>query len=160
MTVPSTTHAPEGEQVATVKATSASSVVDVSVPFFVSALSERYDQATYYGRFRKMLDVVDPRTLLCSRQDIDDAVGLLKDFETHRRQQRQMESLPNQGDSKSTSNHRFDDAELWQAKKIIDAVFHPDTKEMLPKPFRMSGFLVRFARDTSRFLQSFDIPFV
>jgi hypothetical protein len=161
MTVPSITATPEGEQV-TVKATSsASSVVDVSVPFFAGALSERYDQATYYGRFRKMLDIVDPRTLLCSRQDIDDAVGLLKDFETHRRQQ---ESIPEQGYSKSASYHRFDDAEfgdaeLWQAKKIIDAVFHPDTNEMIPKPFRMSGFMVRSARDTSRFLQSFEIPF-
>ena len=57
-------------------------IVDVTsddVPPF-SLETERYDQSTYYGRFRKMLDVVDPRTLLCSQKEIDDAVKLLKRF--------------------------------------------------------------------------------
>ena len=102
---------------------------------------ERYDQATYYGRFRKMLDVVDPRTLLCSQREIDDAVQLLKEFES------QQQTSSKQG---LMHDHRFDDAELWKAKKLKDAVFHPDTNEMLPKPFRMSGFLVGVGRDMSR----------
>jgi tricarboxylate carrier len=93
---------------------------------------ERYDQTTYYGRFRKMLDVTDLRTLLCSKQEINAAVDLLKDFEEQQKQpqhQRQKEKQP------------VDDAALWEAKKIKDAIFHPDTNEPLPMPFRMSGFL-------------------
>eukprot|EP00548_Thalassiothrix_antarctica_P002581 CAMPEP_0194153960 /NCGR_PEP_ID=MMETSP0152-20130528/58625_1 /TAXON_ID=1049557 /ORGANISM="Thalassiothrix antarctica, Strain L6-D1" /LENGTH=59 /DNA_ID=CAMNT_0038859675 /DNA_START=82 /DNA_END=257 /DNA_ORIENTATION=- len=34
-----------------------------------------------------------------------------------------------------------DDLALWEAKKIRDAVYHPDTKEVIPPPFRMSGFI-------------------
>ena len=106
------------------------------VPPF-SLKGERYDQMTYYGRFRKMLDVVDPRTLFCSDQEIDDAVGLLDSFEKEQQCQ-QMNG------SKSFNNRNpSDDPKLWQAKKIKDAVFHPDTNEIIPKPFRMSGFLVR-----------------
>jgi len=104
------------------------------VPPF-SLKGERYDQMTYYGRFRKMLDVVDPRTLFCSDQEIDDAVGLLDSFEKEQQCQ-QMNG------SKSFNNRNpSDDPKLWQAKKIKDAVFHPDTNEIIPKPFRMSGFL-------------------
>ena len=113
-------------------------MVDVTsddVPPF-SLETERYDQSTYYGRFRKMLDVVDPRTLLCSQKEIDDAVQLLKRFETQQQQQNEC--------SKVATKQQFDDAELWQAKKIRDAIFHPDTNEKLLPPFRMSGFLVRF----------------
>ena len=108
----------------------ASSSVDAAAPFDADILeknsdvppfsleNERYDQATYYGRFRKMVDVVDPRTLFYSQRQIDDAVNLLKDFEAQQQ--------------KSDGNNSSE-----------DAIFHPDTNEMLPKICRMSGWLVR-----------------
>ena len=114
---------------------SATGTIEISndIPPF-SLEKERYDQTTYSGRFRKMVDVVDPRTLFYSQKDIDEAVNLLKDFKTQEEQKI---------DSKMSGYRRFDDAELWQAKKIKDAIFHPDTNEMLPKMCRMSGWLVR-----------------
>lgn len=33
------------------------------------------------------------------------------------------------------------DEQLWAAKKIKDAIIHPDTGEVIPMPFRMSGFV-------------------
>ena len=84
---------------------------------------ERYDQNTFNGRFRKMLDVVDPTTLLCSREELDAALQLLNQVE-----QGTTSSLP-------------PDEDLWRAKKIRDAMVHPDTKDLIPHPFRMSGFL-------------------
>ena len=108
---------------------------DDSVPPF-SLKADRYDQSTYYGRFRKMLDVVDPRTLLCSQQELDDAVQLLKDFEDR------TESGKLDSGNISTYHNGFDNEKLWQAKKIKDAIIHPDTGEIIPRPFRMSGYVV------------------
>lgn len=101
---------------------------DGIVPPF-SLNGDRYDQSTFYGRLQKMLEVVDPRTLLCSKQDLDDAVQLLKDFEEQQQQQQ--------------LKKKYDDAKLWQARKIKEAILHPDTNEIIPQPFRMSGFAVR-----------------
>mmetsp|Transcript_18517 Transcript_18517/g.40297 ORF Transcript_18517/g.40297 Transcript_18517/m.40297 type:complete len:374 (-) Transcript_18517:454-1575(-) len=100
---------------------------DGNVPPF-SLHGDRYDQSTFYGRFQTMLEVVDPRTLLCSKQGLDDAVQLLKDFEEQQQQQQQIKK-------------QFDDAKLWQARKIKEAILHPDTNEIVPRPFRMSGFV-------------------
>lgn len=85
---------------------------------------ERYDQSTYMGRFRRMLDIVDPRTLICSEDEIQGALKLLKDFE----------------EKKPLPAGTTDEA-LWYAKKVKTAVIHPDTNERIPKQFRMSGFL-------------------
>jgi len=30
---------------------------------------------------------------------------------------------------------------LWEAKRIVDAAVHPDTNEIIPLPFRMSGYV-------------------
>ena len=167
MTVPGTVSADSlGEPIITKANSSASTVVDVPLPLHIplpipspisistnelvesdavtpfSLETERYDQTTYYGRFRKMLDIVDPRTLLCSQYEIDDAMKLLKDFESQQQQQQQQQSSPKKDSSYTVSYDRFDHGELWQAKKLRDAVLHPDTNEILSKPFRMSGFLV------------------
>lgn len=129
---------PEGNAVVAIASSPASSSQDAvspssnDVPPF-SLEKERYDQATYYGRFRKMVEVVDPRTLFYPQKDVDDAVNLLKDF------QRQEEEKKIHG--KTSGYRRFDDAELWHAKKVKDAIFHPDTNELLPKMCRMSGWL-------------------
>jgi hypothetical protein len=28
---------------------------------------------------------------------------------------------------------------LWEAQRIVDAAIHPDTGDVIPRPFRMSG---------------------
>lgn len=30
---------------------------------------------------------------------------------------------------------------LWEARRVVDAAMHPDTGEILPRPFRMSGYV-------------------
>lgn len=145
MTVPTPNDDDSKRESVPSKATSpASSIIDIfsipvsfqdfwkeeELPLF-SLDAERYDQTTYYGRYRKMVDIVDPRTLFCSQKEIDESVQLIKDFASH------VEQNP----ISTTCDHHFDNAALWRAKKTRDAVLHPDTNEMIPKPFRMSGFM-------------------
>ena len=85
--------------------------------------SERYDQSTYFGRLRRCLDVVDPTTLLVTPTKLAQSITLLQDFK----------------DGKLDTN--ISDAELWKAKKIKDAIIHPDTGEKILMPFRMSGYV-------------------
>ena len=40
----------------------------------------------------------------------------------------------------SIAPHVTDEA-LWEARKIKEAILHPDTNEVVPMPFRMSGFV-------------------
>uniref|UniRef100_A0A8C4WRJ8 Sideroflexin 5a n=1 Tax=Eptatretus burgeri TaxID=7764 RepID=A0A8C4WRJ8_EPTBU len=84
----------------------------------------RFDQSTFYGRFRHFLNIIDPRTLFVTKRRLQEVLQILEDFE--------------QG--KSTANG-VTDKELWEALKIKQAIFHPDTGEKVFMPFRMSGFI-------------------
>ena len=94
-----------------------------TVPPF-SSNADRYDQSTFYGRFRKMVDVVDPRSLTCTAADRERAQGLLRRHKDG-----------------TLASGQATDTELWAAKKLVDATIHPDTGELIPMPFRMSGFV-------------------
>jgi hypothetical protein len=84
----------------------------------------RFDQSTYVGRFRGFLEVVDPRTLFCSDDELTHAKGMLEEFST-------TGTLP-----KGVS-----DADMWEAKKVRDSVVHPGTGETINPLMRMSGFV-------------------
>lgn len=81
----------------------------------------RFDQTTFHGRLMHFLDVIDPRTLLVSDANLQSSIKLLEDFKYG--------TLPPGTTSK----------ELWEAKKIKQAIIHPDTGEKVFMPFRMSG---------------------
>ncbi|BFY97893.1 hypothetical protein BsWGS_00933 [Bradybaena similaris] len=83
----------------------------------------RFDQSTFRGRLRHFLDVIDPRTLLTSSKQLDDAVKLLADYKN------------------GTLPPGVTDEQLWKAQKIKQAIIHPDTGETIFMPFRMSGFV-------------------
>jgi len=83
----------------------------------------RYDQSTFKGRFRHFLDVTDMRTLFTTQEELDGAVALLKNYR------------------EGKLDRRPSDEELWKAKKICDAIIHPDTGEKIPLPFRLSSFV-------------------
>ncbi|XP_049918114.1 sideroflexin-5a isoform X2 [Epinephelus moara] len=83
----------------------------------------RYDQNTFFGRFRHFLDVIDPRTLFVTERRLQESVELLHRF--------RQGALP----------PGVTDAQLWQAQKIKQAIIHPDTGEKILMPFRMSGFI-------------------
>ncbi|XP_063765575.1 sideroflexin-5a isoform X2 [Eleginops maclovinus] len=83
----------------------------------------RFDQNTFFGRFRHFLDVIDPSTLFVSEKRLQESVELLDRFK------------------QGTLPAGVTDAQLWQAQKIKQAIIHPDTGEKILMPFRMSGFI-------------------
>ena len=92
-----------------------------SVPTF-SLTEERYDQSSYVGRFLKMLNICDPSMLFYTSVKIQDAVKILKDFE-------------------SNVAVKLSDAELWELRKLKESAVHPDSGDIIPLPFRMSGYV-------------------
>ena len=92
-----------------------------SLPPFTHA-GERFDQSHFQGRWMKMLSNFDPTTLISSDAEVKKAVDLLK-------------------------NHKLGlikgetDANLWAARKLRDSAVHPDTGDIIPRPFRMAGYV-------------------
>lgn len=91
-------------------------------PPFDATKTSPFDQSTYYGRFFHFLDVIDPRTLLKSDDDVKKAIELVKRHA--------------QGSSTGAT-----DEELWQALKLKQAAMNPGTNEIVMRPCRMSSFL-------------------
>lgn len=83
----------------------------------------RFDQNTFFGRFRHFLDVIDPSTLFVSEKRLQDSIDLLKRFK------------------EGTLPPGVTNEQLWKAQKIKQAIIHPDTGEKILMPFRMSGFV-------------------
>jgi tricarboxylate carrier len=84
---------------------------------------ERYDQNTYSGRFLKMLNICDPLMLFFPSEKIREAVAILKEYEM-----------------KGNVN-MIPDSLLWQYRKLKESAVHPDTGDIIPLPFRMSGYV-------------------
>ncbi|KAL9982438.1 hypothetical protein ACROYT_G004478 [Oculina patagonica] len=100
----------------------ADTVSSLGYPKF-SLNESRFDQTTYLGRYKRCLDVTDPRTLFVSERKLEESIKLLKQFENA--------TLP-QGTT---------DRKLWEARKIKEAIIHPDTGRKVLMPFRMSGYV-------------------
>ena len=87
---------------------------------------EYYDLSSYFGRLKKFTSIINPANLSYSDDEI-----------------RQFESLLHQ------SKNDFDgekvpgksDQEMWQAATIVESAIHPDTNEIVAKPFRMCGYV-------------------
>ncbi|EER02706.1 Sideroflexin-5, putative [Perkinsus marinus ATCC 50983] len=97
-----------------------SSMITSETPPF-SLTDRRYDQTSYWGRFRSMLDQCDPTTLLHSTREIYESRNALHDFQN--------------------GNSKLSDEQLWKARKLKESAIHPDTGELIPAPFRMSGYV-------------------
>nr|XP_006013348.2 PREDICTED: sideroflexin-5 [Latimeria chalumnae] len=83
----------------------------------------RFDQATFYGRLRHYLDIIDPRTLFTTENRLREVVKLLEDYKH------------------GTLPPGVTDKQLWEAQKIKQAIIHPDSNEKILMPFRMSGYI-------------------
>ena len=83
----------------------------------------KYDQTYFSGRWRHMVDLINPFTLLTSDKDLNHAVELLDAYKAGQ--------LP-----EGTT-----DDELWEAKRLKSTILHPDTGLKLPHPFRFSAFI-------------------
>lgn len=94
---------------------------DSPPPFSLDKL--RYDQATFYGRWRRFMDLISPYSLLYSQKDVEDAKQLLERFK--------------QGNLPTNIN----DEALWNAKWLVDSTIHPDTQKPVPAFFRLAAFV-------------------
>jgi len=83
--------------------------------------SSRYDQSTYTGRLSHFREMTDPMTLLTSDADLESAKKLLSAY--------------------AAGDRSASDADLWNAKRIKDAIVHPVTGETMFLPGRMSAFV-------------------
>ncbi|MBW0527141.1 hypothetical protein O181_066856 [Austropuccinia psidii MF-1] len=93
----------------------------------IDITKSRFDLNTYYGRCRHFLNVTSPLTLFNSRHDIKNAQDLLKEYASGNR--------PDLDLSPETQE------KVWSAKQVVESSLHPDTKELIPLPFRMSAFV-------------------
>jgi len=96
--------------------------METNIPEF-TLTGERYDQKTYYGRFMKMLNICDPFMLRYSQSQINEAVANLEKF------------------ARLGTNSGISNQDLWRFRKLKESAVHPDTGEIIPLPFRMSGYV-------------------
>jgi len=99
---------------------------DSCLPYGKSA--HRFDQSTFGGRFARMLLACDPSLLLCTDATLAKSRQMLEDADA----------------DAASSSHSTTPARsraLWEAQRIVDGALHPDTGEIIPRPFRMSGYV-------------------
>ncbi|KJE93917.1 sideroflexin-5, variant [Capsaspora owczarzaki ATCC 30864] len=87
----------------------------------------RYDQSAFSGRVRHFFDLVDPMLLLTSDAKLKESVDLLAAFKA--------------GKINPGQPGQVTDAQMWEARRIKEAILHPDTNEPIPAVFRMSAFV-------------------
>ncbi|XP_021118126.1 sideroflexin-5 isoform X3 [Heterocephalus glaber] len=106
---------------ASAAAASAANTATDTPPFQLG--KPRFQQTSFYGRFRHFLDIIDPRTLFVTERRLREAVQLLEDYKH------------------GTLHPGVTNEQLWSAQKIKQAILHPDTNEKIFMPFRMSGYI-------------------
>ncbi|KAF1334752.1 hypothetical protein FI667_g1677, partial [Globisporangium splendens] len=91
-------------------------------PFSIDA--PKYDQSTYYGRWRQFVELVSPSALFLTKEQIQSATTILGKY-------RNGDIAPGQ----------MRDEELWHARRVYESAVHPQTGETLPLYFRLSAFV-------------------
>jgi sideroflexin-5 len=86
-----------------------------NVPTF-DANGQRFDQALYSGRLFKMLLQCDPRLLLYTNAQVYQA-------------------------KERVDNRVGTDRSLWEDKRLCESALNESTGEIVPRPFRMSGYV-------------------
>jgi hypothetical protein len=85
--------------------------------------TQRFDQSSFVGRFSRMLLACDPRLLVYSNDQVRHYKTMIDKYQDY--------------DSSSALDART----LYEARRIVEASLHPDTGDVLPRPFRMSGYV-------------------
>ena len=111
-----------------IAATAIENTTAPNVPPFDPA-GERFDQSTFIGRFSKMMLGCDLRLLMYTEEESRRSKAMIQDY------QNLLQNLP-ENTTEQEMNHA-----LWEAQRISSAALHPDTGEIIPAPFRMSGYV-------------------
>lgn len=93
--------------------------VELAIPGQVNLDAPRWDQSTFWGRFKHFFAITDWRKALYSNSQLDKAKETVEDYR--------------QGKTNKVSVE-----ELWYAKHLVDSAFHPDTGERMNFMGRMS----------------------
>lgn len=102
---------------------------DSCLPYSSAGNAQRFDQSTFSGRFARMLLACDPALLLHRESTIMAAQQTLFEAEETMLQNPHRKLSPKES------------RKLWEAKRIVEGALHPDTGEVIPRPFRMSGYV-------------------
>lgn len=86
-----------------------------------SLTEAKYDQGTFYGRWRYFLDLVSPTSLFYTIDQANEYKSMLERYK--------------QGELTTAS-----DEDLWHARQVVTSTFHPDTGEPINRMFRFSAF--------------------
>lgn len=105
-----------------VAAAAVESATASSVPKF-DPKGQRYDAGDFMGRFSRMLLACDPRLLSYTEEQVARSKEMVDNWQNYADGTQEM------------------DRTLWEAKRISDAAVHPDTGDVIPRPFRMSGYV-------------------
>jgi len=109
------------------------STKDSCLPYSTQKGAQRFSQDTFTGRFARIFLACDPCLLFYTQAQIDDAKQVL------------LLNASNTGTGTGTDgkykSSDVSDRTLWESRRIVDAAVHPDTNEMIPRPFRMSGYV-------------------
>jgi tricarboxylate carrier len=88
----------------------------------------RFDQSSFAGRFCTMILKCDPKLITYSEEECFKQKKMVENYKA---------LLADPPASAANNIHHT----LWEAQRISSSAIHPDTGDVIPRPFRMSGFL-------------------
>jgi len=101
------------------------------VPFNIK---HEFDQSTYAGRFMMQFTRLNPFLFFYSDKAIKEAQDKVFKYSTR------LEAAENMGSKVMMKPEEIEEIKL--AHRIVGGSVHPDTNELIPRPMRLSGFVI------------------